>query len=103
MIGAKENIKILKKLGFKVFQEPVSFSRDQDLLEHILSTAVNMKKRIETDDNYRKQLVNDVEYNYNKFIELAKKDIDQFLASFNQNGNMRLISELVKAHAGIHP
>jgi hypothetical protein len=103
MIGAKENINILKKLGFKVFQEPTWYETDQDLLEHIVSTSLNMKKRIETDDNYRKQLVNDVEYNYNKFIELAKKDIDQFLASFNQNGNMRLISELVKAHAGANP
>ena len=98
MIGAKENINILKKLGFKVFQEPAWFEEDQDLLEHIVSTSVNMKKRIETDDNYQRQLVNDVEHNYNQFIKLAKKDIDQFLASLNENGNMRLINQLVKAH-----
>jgi hypothetical protein len=57
-----------------------------------------MKKRIETDDNYQRQLVNDVEHNYNQFIKLAKKDIDQFLAGLNENGNMELIVQLVKAH-----
>ena len=98
MIGAKENINILKKLGFKVFQEPTWYKTDQDLLEHIISTSVNMKKRIETDSNYQKQLVNDVEHNYNQFIKLAKKDIDQFLDSLNENGNIRLIDQLVKAH-----
>jgi hypothetical protein len=103
MIGAKENISMLKKLGFKVFQEPAWFLKDQDLLEHIVSTSVNMKKRIETDDNYQKQLVNDVEHNYNTFIKLAKKDIDQFLASLNESGNMRLIDQLVKAHTGPNP
>jgi hypothetical protein len=103
MIGSEENINILKKLGFKVFQESAWFVEDQDLLEHIVLTSVNMKKRIETDDHYQKQLVNDVEYNYNKFIELAKKDIDQFLASLDENGNMRLIGQLIKAHTVNNP
>jgi hypothetical protein len=103
MIGAKENISILKKMGFKVFQKPAWFNKDQNLLDHIVLTTVNMKKRIETDKDYQKQLVDDVEYNYNKFIELAKKDVDQFLDSLNERGNMRLIGELIKAHSVVNP
>jgi hypothetical protein len=101
MVGAIQNVTILKNMGFRTFenylkiQDYHTFDSLDDRLNAIVVNTREFSKDL-VNKELQKKLREDVEYNFNLFIELAKKDINDFLSTID--GSYDLMDPIVKHH-----
>jgi len=103
MVGAPFNVIRLKELGFKTFNEYLTITDYDtidclnDRLDAVVTNAANLRTLIEKKEpELMEQLKIDTEYNYDRFNQLARININNFLSALQEDES--LLESIIDFH-----
>lgn len=106
MVGPVNNIIMLQNMGFRTFENYLKVKdyhqREEleDRLDDVVINAVDFRNQLEDQNTVlREKIKQDVDYNFDRFMQLARKDINDFLSAVQ--APYSLIASIIEHHVEI--